>query len=569
MAALPSYLFFFLLLVGPLVLIHEFGHFAVAKLCGIKVVRFSFGFGPRLIGFRHGETDYRISLLPLGGYVKMAGDNPAEALLPGDEGRGYLEAPAWKRGLVAVAGPAMNLVLPVLVFFCIAAFTHHEGISPTVGAIMPGSPAEQSGMLAGDRVLSIDGKPIQVFEDLRDRISENANGALRIVVEREGQQVALSMVPQWIEESDDLETSRRPVIGIRPIASPATIGLLDPRSIAAKAGLQTFDRIVQVGGVAIDDQLQLQRALAHAKAAGGPVEVRALRGKALGYRGLGPGLPTLVNVSLPADTGAGLPYGIDGADLFIRWVIPGSPAARVGLRVGDRLLALDGAALRSWWGLEELLRKEQQTPIHLTVQSPGGQPHVVTLAQALLDLGESPITGIEVKALGLGLLHEGEPLVPTDQATPRDWVFPALKLVPASMTLGQAAEKSFSATWEIIRKEVLGILRIFQGRVSVKKLGGPIMIADVARQAAANGWQAFLFMMTLVSVNLGLVNLLPVPVLDGGHIVTALVETVQRKPLSRRAYELTNAFGLALLLALMVFVLVNDIVQKRGPGFSP
>jgi len=135
--------------------------------------------------------------------------------------------------------------------------------------------------------------------------------------------------------------------------------------------------------------------------------------------------------------------------------------------------------------------------------------------------------------------------------------------------VGEAWNKSLHATWDVIRKEVLGIVRVFQGRVSMKKLGGPLMIADVARQAAANGLAAFLFMMTLVSVNLGLVNLVPLPVLDGGHIATAAVEAVLRKPLSRRAYELTNAFGFVLLLALMAFVLVNDIIQKRGPGLFP
>ena len=295
----------------------------------------------------------------------------------------------------------------------------------------------------------------------------------------------------------------------------------------------------------------------------------AIRGLALGYRGLGPGLPEVIKATLPAVTSPGALYGIEPADLFVRWVIPGSPAARAGIAVGDRVVAVDGRPLDSWWGLEDLLHKKESAPLLLTVRTPGAPARELKLAQALLDLGESPVTGKEVSVLGLGLLHDGEPLLPMDQATPRDWVFPTPKTIPNAMSVGEALSRSVAATGDVIRKEIIGIVRIFQGRVSVKKLGGPIMIADVARQAAANGWQSFLFMMTLVSVNLGLVNLLPMPVLDGGHIVTAAIEGIQRKRLSRRAYELTNAFGLALLVALMAFVLINDIVQKRGAGLFP
>ena len=568
MGALPSYVLFFLLLVGPLVLIHEFGHFAVAKLCGIKVVRFSFGFGPRLIGFKAGDTDYRLSLLPLGGYVKMAGDNPAEEVAPEDRDRAFLSAPTWKRALIAFAGPAMNLILPVVVFFCLAVFTSHEGIVPSVGVVMPDSPAARAGIRPGDRITAIDGQPVKAFDDLRDLIAEK-DGPLRVTVLRDGESITLTMVPQVIEESDDLETTHRRVIGIRPLAPPATIGVLDPASPAAAAGLKTFDRVLQVDSTSVDDQIELQRALAAARAGGQPVQIKVARGAALGYRGLGPGVPRIVTVTLPVSSVADRTWGIDAADLFVRWVIPGSPADKAGIRVGDRLLALDGQALVNWWGYEETLRKKQQEPFALTVQSPAAPPRQLALSQQLLDLGESPVTGVEVKALGAGALHDGESLLPTDESGPREWVLPTLKTEKESFSVGEALSKSLRATWDVIRKEVLGIVRVFQGRVSVKKLGGPLMIADVARQAAANGLAAFLFMMTLVSVNLGLVNLIPLPVLDGGHIATAGVEAVLRKPLSRRAYEVTNAFGFVLLLGLMAFVIINDVIQKRGPGLFP
>lgn len=171
--------------------------------------------------------------------------------------------------------------------------------------------------------------------------------------------------------------------------------------------------------------------------------------------------------------------------------------------------------------------------------------------------------------LTLGVLHDGEPLLPNERVLPRDWIFPNAHMVPRPTSVNQAALDSWNATVDITRKEILGIVRMFQGRISVKNLGGPLMIADVARQAAQEGFAAFLFMMTLVSINLGLVNLVPMPALDGGHIATALVEAVRRKPLSMRAREVTQAFGLVLLLALMAFVIINDFVQKRGPSLYP
>jgi regulator of sigma E protease len=565
MGGIPSYIVFFLLLVGPLVLVHELGHFAVAKLCGIKVVRFSFGFGPRLLGVRWGDTDYRLSLLPLGGYVKMAGDNPAETLPEEDRGRGFLEATPWKRALIAFAGPAMNLLVPVVVFFAIAAFTVHEGIAPVVGAVMPGSPAERAGMTAGDRVTAVNGKPVQIFEDLRDLIGAQAGHAVDVEVERGGKKVELSVVPETIEETDDLETTHRGVIGIRPMLPPAVIGLRDPSSPAAKAGLRTFDRVVSIAGQPTADLVALDAELSKAVAdsAGAPFEVVAIRGRALGYPGLGPGLPTVVRASLSVPSG--MDPGILSDDTFVRWVIPGSPAERAGISVGDQVVDLDGKPVKSWWGFEEAMRKAGENKVRLGVLTPGQPVRVREVAPELIALGESEVTGQPVRALTVGVLHDGESLLPTERAQPREWIFPHLTMVPQHYGPREALVKSVNATLEVTRKEILGILRMFQGRVSVKKLGGPLMIADVARQAAQDGLASFLFMMTLVSVNLGLVNLLPLPVLDGGHIVTALVEVVRRKPLSRRAAELTNAFGLALLLALMVFVLINDIVQQRGP----
>jgi regulator of sigma E protease len=564
MSGLPAYVLYFLLLVGPLVLFHELGHFAVAKWCGVKVVRFSFGFGPKIFGYTRGETEYRLSLLPLGGYVKMAGDNPVEPLAEEDKGRGFLEAAPWKRMLIAFAGPANNMILPMIVFFVMAVAVKHEGVAPFVGAVMPESPADHAGMKAGDVIASIDGHPVQVFDDIRELIGNRSDVPISVVVKRDGRDVTLTMTPAAFEEQDDLETTHRGVIGIRALPPPATIGVLDPASPAYQAGLRTFDRILTVDGKTVDDGLDLLRQLAAGSDAK-PVDVLALRGHALGFAGLGAATLEPLKLKLAA----GPHTGLELDDLYVRWVIPGSPAAKAGIHVGDKLVALNGKPLSSWWGFENDMKKLQEKPIKLAVQSPGQAPRTLDLAAATLNLGESKVTGAQVQVLTIGVLHDGEPLLPNDRVLPRDWIFPNAHMVPRPTSVAQGALDSWNATVDITRKEILGIVRIFQGRISVKNLGGPLMIADVARQAAQEGFAAFLFMMTLVSINLGLVNLIPMPALDGGHIATALVEAVRRKPLSMRAREVTQAFGLVLLLALMAFVIINDFVQKRGPSLYP
>ncbi len=562
MAGLPAYVLYFLLLVGPLVLFHELGHFVVAKLCGVKVTRFSFGFGPRLFGFKKGETDYRVSLLPLGGYVKMAGDNPAEPLAPEDRGRGFLEAAPWRRMLIAVAGPAMNLVLPIFVYFVLALSVPHQGVAPDVGAVMPGGPAERAGIVPGDRLVEIGGQKVTDFDEVRKLLENRAGVPVAVTVQRGDRTIPLTMTPTTLEESDDIETTKRGVIGIRAMPPPATIGVA-PGSPAASAGLRTFDRVVSVDGKPVADGLDLVRDLAAGKDR--PLALLAVRGRALGYPGLGPALLEPVKATLPPSPDP----GIETDDAFVRWVVPGSPAAAAGIQPGDRLISLDGKPLESWWDFENRMKSIQGKPLELTVRTAAGATRSLSLAAATLDLGESAATGERVKVLSLGILHDGEPLLQNARAYPRDWIFPSLHTVPLKLTVWSAWTSSVAATWDVTRKEVLGIVRIFQGLIAVKTLGGPLMIADVARQAAEEGIAAFLFMMTLVSINLGLVNLVPMPALDGGHIATALVEAVRRKPLSMRAREVTQAFGLVLLLALMAFVIVNDFVQRRGPSLFP
>src|SRR5512139_1590722 len=199
------------LLLGGLIFVHELGHFLAAKALGVKVVRFSIGFGPRLFGFRRGETEYRISLLPLGGYVKMAGDDPSEELAPEDRGRGFLEQPPWKRLVIAFAGPAANLVFPGLIYFALMIGQNGEPTAgPVVGTVAPGSPAAEAGLRAGDRILSVQvpgtaPAPVRYFGDLRDLVSPHAGEPLTFRVERDGAAVEpVTIVPAADEEANPI-----------------------------------------------------------------------------------------------------------------------------------------------------------------------------------------------------------------------------------------------------------------------------------------------------------------------------------------------------------------------------
>src|SRR5438132_11905069 len=183
----------FALVISVVVFFHELGHLIVGKALGVRAIRFSIGFGPRLFGFNAGETEYRVSLLPLGGYVKFAGDNPYEEIAPEDRGRGFLEADAWKRGLIAFAGPAANFVLAVVLYFFVYAAPHQE-LAAQVGYVKPQSPAAVAGLRYGDRVLAIGGEPVDGWSSLQEKIRAHAGDALQMTVLRDGLTETLRIV---------------------------------------------------------------------------------------------------------------------------------------------------------------------------------------------------------------------------------------------------------------------------------------------------------------------------------------------------------------------------------------
>lgn len=547
------------LLLGGLIFVHELGHFVVAKLMGVKVVRFSIGFGPRLFGVQRGETEYRIALLPLGGYVKMAGDDPSEALAPEDAGRGFLEQRPWKRLLIAVAGPAANLIFPGVIYIALALAQNGEPApGPVVGTVAPGTPAAEAGLQPGDRILSVaapgqPADPVRYFSDLRDLVSPHPGEPLTFRVERDGQQRALTITPASEQESNPIESTRRGVIGVTPsypsaVVAPVRPGLAGP--------LEPFDLVISAGGKPVRHAGDLERAVAAARC--GPLDLEVVRespqtlpGVALAdHRAVS--LPQVPTCAAGARTFA---VADPAVSTFIATVVPGSPAEKAGLRRGDAIASVNGKPVRSFlrdvnaFGRDFL---KAGAPVELGLLD-GRTVQLVPANETYRD----EITGEPAQRLVLGF-----------QPDQRDAVDP-LALVAEQLPLERGAVEAFQLAWrqlhEVVRLTVLGIVRIVTGDISFKTVGGPIMLFSIASEAAEEGWGSFLFKMALISVNLGLMNLLPIPVLDGGHIAQAAVEGVTRRPLSVRTRELANIVGIVLLFTLMLFVFKNDIVRLMRP----
>jgi regulator of sigma E protease len=543
------------LLLGGLIFIHELGHFLVAKWVGVKVLKFSIGFGPRLFGFRWHDTEYVVAALPLGGFVKMAGDEPGAEVPAEDRGRGFLEQPPWKKFAIAFAGPGANLAFPVIIYFALALAQNGNLVpGPTLGMVMPGSAAETAGLRAGDRVeaVVVGGKslPIRYFSDLRQVVAPRPGERLEFQVRRGEEQLSLPVVPGREKESNPVETTWRGVIGVAPSWPAAVVAPVVP---GAAGPLEPLDLVVRAGGNPVRHMGELSRVLAAASC--GPLDLEVLRERPATSPGVA--LSTYEPVTLAA-----VPTCADGrptliaADPAIATVVaavaPGGAAERAGLRRGDSILAVNGKPVHSFRELNQLSPEFLAgKPVRLDLAG-GRTVDLVPEEQEYVD----ELTREPRRRVVLGFFPDQRALVESRALVAQE--------LPLRIGPGEALANATGHLGEVVRLTALGLARIVQGEISFKTVGGPIMLFTIAAQAAQEGWSSFLFKMALISVNLGLMNLLPIPVLDGGHIVATAVEAVTRRPLSLRTREVANLVGLLLLAFLMFFVFKNDIVRLMG-----
>jgi regulator of sigma E protease len=571
-------LVYFVLFVSILIFIHEFGHFAFAKLFGVKVLTFSIGFGPKALKVRGRETEYCVGLLPFGGFVKMLEEGKAtEPILPEDRLRTFEAQALWRRVVIVLAGPAMNLIFPIALYTSVY-LEDKAFLPPTVGAVFPGKPAEGK-LFPGDVVLSVDGEPVSSFPDVQKAFAKRAGEPLRVEVEREGKTVEVTLTPA--DEIEVVEPSELELyehvgrVGIAPTFAAPVIGISRTDSPAYRAGLRTFDRVTAVNGRKVDTFVDLLRVFSQNRGDNvvltfmRPVSVPSALGGLCDVAVLEPGIASLA--PRPRDEGAVQRAddpewrakdvlertGIESAEMFAAFVPEGSSEWRAGLRAGDRITHLDGALQRMW----KVDRRgghalDDTTMVGQLLREPNRVHELVWTRDGVRMSGTFQLRK-ERWDDELGQPYERYVFRTTH------WVPRApSKLVPNPSPLTYALKRGVAETTNAIKFIVVGFVRILQGRVSIAAVSGPITLYDVAGDAGAKGTTYFVWAMAVTSVNLGLINLLPIPVLDGGHLLLFLVEWVRRRPVSLRARELSSLFGMSVLVLLMLVAFKNDVSRK-------
>ena len=541
-----NYAFAFVVMLGVLIFVHELGHFVAAKACGIRVLKFSLGFGsPVGIGrFRmrwiRGHTEYVVGWIPLGGFVKMLGETPdpettAELAAHPDE---TLDAkPLWQKLIVIFAGPAMNLLLPVAIYTGILAVGFPQADS-VIGEVEIGSPAAAAGLQPNDRVTAIDGTPVQWWRQIDDAFSAHTSGELAIQYERDGaEETALLSIEsrqRWDVFGEPIEVGWLGLYHSRP---QAMIALTDRALPAYRAGLRTGDRITEVEGEPVADWYAFSDAYA-AAGRGGEIAIALTRGRE-NAEDLTLQIPVLGDLES---------LGVTRADVLVAEVSDDSPAAKVGLRSGDLIQRVNGEATHSFESFADSVRSSGGHSLALSVLR-DGEVLEVSVTPALI---KTDLTGfgVEVPRYLIGIM--GNNLLAVPGSVGFEQVLNPLVAVPRATAI----------TVEITQLFMRGLGKLVTGDVPRNQLAGPIGIAEIAGKALERGWMDYLQTLILISINLGILNLLPIPLLDGGQAVVFLIEGVRNERLSLRTREFVQQIGFTMLIVIMGFAFWNDISRN-------
>jgi regulator of sigma E protease len=440
----------FVVVLGVLIFVHELGHFLVAKRSGVGVLKFSLGFGPKLVGLKRGETEYLISALPLGGYVKMIGEDPSDpSPEAADPARSFSQKSVGTRARIILAGPISNFILPVLLFAGIYVTVGQEYVVPVIGRPDAGSPAAEAGLMPRDRIQAVNGRAVTRWSALESPIRESAGEPVLLAVERDGKSLELRLAPRRTKLFD----------------------LLGQEHDVWDLGLHPYT----------------------------PARVSRVQA--------------------------------------------GSPARAAGLEAGDLILAVEGAPVAEWDDLSRLIRSRPGMPTLLSVDRQGKRLDFRVTPERKM---EPDATG-ETREVGIIGILRGEPEVQYEVLDP-------FRAVAAGVW----------DTGEFSVSMIQGLWRIIQGRISPRTIGGPVMIAQATGEMAQRGLKDLVRLTALLSINLGILNLLPIPVLDGGHLLFSLIEWLRGKPVSLRKREIAQQVGLAFLVGLMIFAFYNDIFRLLG-----
>jgi len=439
----------FIVALGVLIVVHEYGHYLVARLCGVKVLRFSVGFGRPLALWRLGRdrTEWVIAAIPFGGYVKML-DEREGAVAPEELHRAFNRQSVWRRLAIVVAGPTFNLAFAVLVYAGLFMYGLPEA-RPVLAEPTPGSVAAAAGLHSQDTVQAVEGVPIATWQELRWRVLQAAlqRESLRLEVQTARGNLAEATLDLRGYPTDEVETDALERVGLRLYRPP-----LEP---------------------------------------------------------------------------------------VIGQIVAGNPAERAGLAPGDRIVRAGDKRIDTWDTLVAEIRAHPGKALQLLVES-DGKTRMVELTPESVASGEQRIGRIGAA-----------PFIPPAHAEKM--------LVMVRHGFFGSLAKALAKTWDISSFSLKMLGRMLMGEVSWKHLSGPVTIADFAGQSAQAGWISYLTFLALISISLGVLNLLPIPLLDGGHLMYYAIEIVKGSPVSERAMELGQRVGLALLLVMMAFAFYNDL----------
>jgi regulator of sigma E protease len=561
----PTSIAAFIAFIGILIFVHELGHFLAAKYFDVKVVKFSLGFGPPLIAFKKGETTYQIAAIPLGGFVKMVGDNPADDIAPEDQARAFTTAPIYQRAIIAMAGPAFNLIFPVMCFFAYNVLGP-KVVSPVVGQLEIGQPAERAGLKTGDRIVAVDGERVWSFKRLIELISVRPGEEVSLTIEREGKHIDAKVVPEAVQDVNFFGAPEvRGIIGVSRTRVGTRIGV----AVAAKnsGGFVTGDRILSIDRKPVEMGEQIDPAFR--AAAGQTIEVKVARPKSLASGDLlyaAAEDPAVLTVPVPEGATGMADLGLAESEAFVRGIVPGGAADRAGLRPGDRVVAVAGREVRLFWSLLTELKRAGKDPLEVTVER-DGERKTLSLVAEPVECEHEVTKQSQVTydpGIGIGPFAAGGPCMQLESRLQlfSHWsstVPPEME--EAKLGLIEAFVSSVRQTGEVIGFVAIGLFKLFSRQISMDNVGGPLQLFKLAAQAAEVGVFAYLRTLAFISVNLGLINLLPIPIFDGGHLVFCAIEAVKRRPVSLRTRETAGLIGLVLLIALLVIALRNDIMN--------
>lgn len=536
----------FIILLGILVFVHELGHFLVARLNGVKVEVFSLGFGKKIFQYQKGDTVYALSLIPLGGYVKMFGEQPGSDIPEDLKKVSFTHKNVWQRISIVLAGPLMNFIFAVFIFF-IVAFIGEEMKAPIAGDVQVNSYAFNIGLRSGDRIESVNGAKVQTWDEIQNILNANKNSTVKLTVISSSNGNSVELTSNVISKENPNPLSTQKLIGeiegLSTNSDASTIALL-PDSPLLNVGLKTGDFIQSINGINTQKWRNFEATIKELPI-NQAIEIKLLRFSKESKK------PEEISVQLaPNENPVSLTsWGIEKSSLYIANVMKDSPAEKAGVSANDKIHSISGVLISEWdQVITEVKKYDGKTPLAFEFYR-GNEIKNFKIYPQITSITTS--MGAEEKRFAIG-------------------VSPMLSYAPPETVkfhvknISEGVIRSFKKTWDISVMTLMGFVRLFDGTVSHKNIGGVISIGQAAAETFSIGISQFLQMMAIVSVNLFILNLLPIPVLDGGHLVFYVLEVINRGPISLRKMEIAQQVGMVLLLSLMVFSLFNDFSRLLG-----